>query len=204
MPITRRILAAAAAIALAIGLTSGPAHALSGNWTVVPNTAAWLFSTDPQITNNGAVITSTGMTIDGVFFDDVPSGGTPDPGLDHVGNLNEAACDPFFGPLGHIYSAGSNGIWTVHADSQAGDIVNVRIKHIQLGFAGPGCSWKMSGTAHGTYDNGTGVLSIDEPEDSGNLVISDATCGALYQNGQSPGFSATFAISPHLTIDERT
>ncbi len=202
MAIIRRILAAAATVALVVGLSAVPARALDGNWDVVPDGPVSLFSDNLQIANNGATIIVQQPFIDGDLFDDQPTGGVPDPGLDHVGYLNYLTCQGAQGPLGLVLNVLMPGAWKVYADSQSGDIVDIRITDFGLRFTGPGCGWSVSGTAHGTYDNSTGVLTIDEAEDSGNLVISNATCFP-FQNGQSPGMSGTFQIDPSTTINRR-
>ncbi|MFC5749261.1 hypothetical protein [Actinomadura rugatobispora] len=198
----RRILAAALTIALVVGLSAVPARALDGNWDVVPGGEVVLYGNSLQVTNNGATIIIQQPFVEGDLFDDQPIGGVPDPGLDRVGYLNYLTCNGAQGPLGLTLNVEMLSAWKVYADSQSGGIVDIRITDFGLRFSGPGCVWRVTGTLHGTYNNFTDTLTIDEPEDSGSLVISNATCFP-FQNGQSPGISGSFQIDPSTTINRR-
>lgn len=78
------------------------------------------------------------------------------------------------------------------------------VGHVAIGVTATSnpaiCSYSVTGTAAATFNEATQVLTINEPANSGNLVISNASgCLGRIQNGNPAGFTGSFA-PPRINI----
>lgn len=193
----RNALVTGATAAAAVALAAAPASADAG-WTVDPEGSFEAVSTDSVLTNGPATLHCEEVIAWGDAFSSDPNSDEPN----QVANITDSDWQDCAGPFGLQFQVTQNGEWTIHAikvDKDDPAVVHGEIRDISASINGPLCTATVEGTVHGTYNNATGELTINEPED-GDLEVTSASCLNILAPGDKPGFTATFEVDPAFVI----
>ena len=176
-------------MAAAIGLAGTPANADAG-WNVSPEGSYAAISTDSRLINGSGMLQCAMVIASGHVASSTDS---------QVGTVTDNAWSNCSATFGFVFSVQPAGTWTIHAlGINSSGWVDVEIRSVNATISSPLCYATVTGSVRGTYDN-AGTLRLYEPP-GGNLVISSASCLGRLNPGDRPGYSATFTVSPDLTI----
>jgi hypothetical protein len=225
----RNALVTGAAAATTVGLAGTPAYADTRVWDVEPevfgvpdrNPATTIpfsaISTDSRLTNRGVTLSCAEVYAEGDAVDAADAGtvhptSPPYPVgakghvdvLDTVAEIISTTWTTCIGTT-FIFNVTQVGSWFLKAEYQSGTKVYGAITNVVANISGSPCTAQIAGTAKGSYDNATGILTVNETG-SGNLTVQPgASCIGILQAGDHPTFTANFAVDPgNLTINNVT
>ncbi|GAB2825705.1 hypothetical protein GCM10022221_24750 [Actinocorallia aurea] len=189
----------AAVAAASVVCTASPAFAAT--WTVSPGGAVTgtAGTTTLKDTTSGATLTCSSSTTNATVQGGTGLSGT---GIATVTNVGFGNCK---GPLGISFNVTNNGVsYQLNAASYAGGVTTGTLDNVSATMSGLLCSATVSGTSAstpgsvtGTYTNSTAKLAVS----GGNLHLWNVSgCFGLLHNGDAVSYTATYTISPALTI----
>ena len=196
-----RILLAASAAALAVGLGAGQALAAS-TWTVTPG-GSISASAGPTSMRDGK--THTKFTCSAAALNGTLKSGRGLPGAD-IGSFASGSFTHCTSPLGFTLTLTLLDLpWHINFTSGSSGVIKGTISHIEISVAFPSCTLVIDGTAGGASD---GVLDFTYSDVTHKLTISGGDlhtykvtgCLGLFINGDPIGVTSTYTISPPQRI----
>lgn len=201
----------AAALALAGVAAAGPALA-SGNAYTVSVGGSSAAGTHPITATATGTLTfavpTLSMTCNNTT--NVPSSPvssvTSGTGVTDIASINKINFNGCTGPGGSL-AVTTVGSWKLHgtsaATSAATDVISGHIDDIQANVSNAVCSFTVTGSATGSYNEASKVIQINETGFTGNLKVSNVRgCLGRVQSGQSANFTGGFnVVSPDGVIN---
>lgn len=120
-------------------------------------------------------------------------------GVTDIASINKINFNGCTGPGGTL-AVTTVGSWKLHgtsaATSGATDVINGHIEGITANVSNAVCGFTVTGSAKGTYNEGTKVLQVNETGFTGSLKVSNVRgCLGQVQNGQSADFIGGFNVN---------
>lgn len=185
----RAIILAGAGIA---GLGASLAFASATTWTVSPggtDTASAATVMLRDTTTEASLTCASSHSVDSVDSGSGLSG-------NDIAVENSVSFSGCSGPIG-TFSVMPLGTWLINAQSFSAGVATGTITDVIAVIDGPSCTATVSGTAAGTYSDGTGAVQVF----GGSLHISGVTgCSGLLRNGDPATFTGTYVASPRQTV----
>jgi hypothetical protein len=192
-----------AVTALVIGVSAAPAFA--STWTVAPGGPfAGNAVTTTTLTDNGVptTVSCTNSVVKGALVSgNVPTG-------THLGKIIAASFQNCTVGTTTFTVTSTHTPWWLNAASYANPITTGHLVGIHLTLTHAPCSAVVDGTS-ATADNGTVKIKYSNSSQTlkvlsagGNLHIYSVStgCGSLFVSGDTVGYTATYAITPHQII----
>jgi hypothetical protein len=205
------ILFTGAAAAAGTGLNAPAAFAASHTWTITPggaytaNLATGTTAVLSDVNTAGKLTCSAGGAAGSLKTTVTASGPT------QVGTISKAtfgtSAKPCVGPAGLTFTASlkSAQLWGSTFTSSTG-VTKGSIRNVSAHITSVGgiCTATVTGTAPlpMSYNNGTGVMTIDASHKAALTVKSANNCFGAINSGDQAWFSAQYAVTPQQTIKE--
>jgi hypothetical protein len=202
-----RILAPAAAAALAVAFGASSALATTATLTVkVTRGGAYTAtSTSVVFTDNSVSVTCTGSTAAGKIAAKTYTG---KPAPVKVGNSASLSFTGCTGPLGAVTITVNALPYSVKVDSttnSSGQTDGI-VTGMNFSVSMTNCSFTATGSAPGFYTNSTHVLSLTPdlpitPAGMAQLTVRNVHgCAALINNGDHPAYQSDYTVSRKIVI----
>jgi hypothetical protein len=200
---TATALLTTAAAAATLGLTATPAFAATTVTVTNPGGSTYTASSSSTVlSDNGVNVNCSGSAAAG----DLPSAsGVAIPaGVGTASSLSFSGCT---GPLGTVTTTVSSLPYEINIT--AWDAANSRgtgyVGPVSVSVSMPLCTFDVTGNAPGYYDNTNHqlVLTPDQalPSGVGGLTVSNVSgCAGLVNNGDTPTYTSSYAVSPAITV----
>jgi len=197
--------AAAGAIA---GLSIGPALASTTLKVKVSGGGSYKATAGKTVlTDHGVSVTCTGSSAAGKVSSGTYRGAAPV----KVGTATKLSFKNCSGPLGAVTTTINKTPYAVRANSKTNSKgeTDALITGTNVSVKMTGCSFKVTGSAPGYYNNKKHTLNMTsklpvKPIKKGvsaELTVSGVSgCATLVKNGDHPTFTATYKVSRHFTI----
>ena len=195
-----RSTALATAVAVTVGLAgAGPALAQTTLSVTVTGGGTFAASASPATFAVGNVSIACNSSAASVTISNQTTSG---PAPLSIGTAVGFAFTNCTGPLGPVTVTATSSSYQIAANSTTSSgKTDLTVGAFDLGFSMTGCSFTVSGTAPGSYDNvghamGMGPIPPVPPVKKVQLTISKvAGCVGLVTNGQEMDFPASYALS---------
>ncbi|MBO1333115.1 hypothetical protein [Streptomyces sp. VRA16 Mangrove soil] len=193
----RRAAVVTAAVGAAVGFTVTSASATAQSaWTVSPAGAFSATAPNPTLDVPLAQLVCDSSNASGTLSASDSDG----VGIGDIGTVTFTNCNVGGIPFDVTMTSTPWKLNVSNVNATDSTKVDGSISSISAKISGPGCTATFSGTVYGTYQNGTGKLTVDGT--GTDLVAgSDADCLGLINPGDVASFNAVYQLAnPIQTI----